>query len=289
MKPEQLQDGALCQLKIGRWDASAKMPKGELGKSIPQEIVRAMQDLVEDRTLLKDLATIKRSAKGLLTRNSLPFPVDGVFWVPKHKIPDLDEKFAEFQKEYAKRRSILCDNLDDMKSSFKAKYPKYYRKGKYPTKAKLVRKFYFRWNFFQFTLPDKEAKVLSPAIYKKEQEKFQGMVKQMEEMTITLVGNMLFKRIQKLAGQCESGKINSGTFESIERFLKRWDDIWKEHVDERKMRSIMISMKKQMKSASVERLKNNDDFREKIGSSLEKTMEKIKAVPDFSLKRSLDI
>ena len=79
MKAEQLQDGALCQLKMGRWDASVKMKKGELGGSVPQEIVRAMQDLVEDRTLLKDLATIRRSAKGLLMRNSLPFPVDGVF------------------------------------------------------------------------------------------------------------------------------------------------------------------------------------------------------------------
>jgi len=289
MKAEQLQDGALCQLKMGRWDASVKMKKGQLGSSVPEEIIRSMQDLVEDRTLLKDLATIRRSAKGLLTRNSLPFPVDGVFWIPKHKITELDEAFGKFQEEYTKRLDILCDNLETMKANFKAKYPKYYRKEKYPTTKQLKRKFYFHWNFFQFTLPDKKANILSPAIYKKEQEKFSGMIKQMEEMTITLVGNMLLRRVQKLATQCDSGKINAGTFSSIERFLERWDDIWKDHVDEKKLRGIMISLKKQIKSASVERLKNNEDFRQAIGSHLEKTIEKIKAVPDFTLKRSLDI
>ena len=289
MRQEQLQEGSLCQLKMGRWDASVKMKKGDLGKSIPEEIVRAMQDLVEDRTLLKDLATIRRSAKGLLVRNSLPFPVDGVFWIPKHKITELDEAFGKFQEEYTKRLNILCENLEDMKANFKAKYPKYYRKEKYPTKRELVRKFYFHWNFFQFTLPDKKANILSPAIYKKEQAKFAGMVKQMEEMTITLVGNMLLRRVEKLASQCDSGKINAGTFSSIERFIERWDDIWKEHVDEKKLRSIMISLKKQMKSASVERLKNNEDFRKSVSSTLEKTMERIKAVPDFTLKRSLDV
>jgi hypothetical protein len=289
MKPEQLQEGVLCQLKMGRWDASVRLPKSKLGDELPREIVRAMQDLVEDRTLLKDLATIRRSAKGLLHRNSLPFPIDSVFWVKKEKIPDLDQGFADFKKENDKRLEKVIKNYGKMKSDFKKKYPKFYDKKHYPTEARLRSKFYFYWNFFQISIPDKSTKILSPAVYKRETEKLRNMVSQMEEMTVNMVGNMLHKRVAKLAGQCDSGKINAGTFNSVERFLKRWDDLWRDHVDEKKMKMIMTRMKKEIKGASVERLKNNEDFREKVGSQLESIMEKLHQVPDFTLKRKLDI
>ena len=289
MKPEQLQEGALCQLRMGRWDASVKMSKDKLGKEVPKEIVRAMQDLVEDRTLLKDLSNVRRSAKGLLERNSLPFPIDGIFWVPKDKISELDKAFSEFEKLYAERLETLCENIDSMKANFKRKYPTYYVKEKYPTQRQLKKKFYFYWNFFHLTMPDQKAKLLSPKLYEREKEKFQGMVKQMEEMTINLIGNHLIWRVQRLADQCESGKINSATFSSIERFLEKWDDLWKGHIDERKMKSTIILLKKQIKSASVDRLKNNDDFRQKMGAQLEKTMKRVQSIPDFTLKRNLDV
>jgi hypothetical protein len=289
MKPEQLQEGVLCQLKTGRWDASKRMDKRKLGEEIPQEIVRAMQDLIEDRTLLKDLATVRRSAKGLLQRNSLAFPIDGVMWVKKEKINFLDEEFKDFKKENDKRLEKFIKHYDKMKKDFKKKYPDYYDERNYPSKARLRQKFYFDWNFFQISIPDKSTKILSPAVYKRETEKLRNMVNQMEEMTINLIGNMLHRRVVKLSGQCDSGKINAGTVNSIERFMKRWDELWRDHVDDRKMKMVMTRLKKEMKSASAERLKNNEDFREKMGSSLETIMEKLHQVPDFELKRKLDV
>lgn len=290
MTPERLQkDGALCQLKMGRWGASVRIPKNKLPKDLPKEIVRASNDILEDRTLLKDLATIRRMAKGFLMRYSLPFPVDGVFWVDKKHIPEIDEKFQEYQKEYFARRDILKSRLDAEKKKFKKKYPEWYNEKYYPSKERLDKKYYFHWNFFQMNVPDKDAGILSAAMIKKEQEKLRGMVKEMEEMTINLVGNMLHRRIDKLAGQCESGKINAATFDSIERFLQRWDEIWRDGVDEKKMRMIMVQLKKHMKTASADKLKDNEDFRESMGKKLEGLVEKLEAIPDFQLKRKLDI
>ena len=289
MKLEQLQDGAFCQLKIGRWDASIRLPKDKLGSKIPKEIIRATQDMIEDRTLLKDLATIRRSAKGYLFRNSLPFEVDGIYWVRKDSIPEMDEKFAEFKAEYELRLDRLVRNYIKMKNDFRKKYPDYYNGKKYPTAERLRKKFYFHWNFFHFAIPDKETKILSPKIYKKEQEKFKNMIARMEEMTITMIGNLLIKRAQKLSKQCDSGKINGGTVASIEKFMKRWDTLWDDYVDEEKMRSIMKSLKKQVKGMSAERLKSNEDFRDKMGKTLEEAIGNIQNVPGFELKRNLDI
>jgi len=289
MRVEQLQEGVLCSLKMGRWDASIRMDKKKLGKDVPKDIVRAMQDLVEDRTLLKDMSTIRRMAKGLLQRNSVPFPIDGIFFVPKDKVTMLDEKFAEFKIESATRLKKMLKKLPDLKNDFKKKYPDYYDESNYPKPAELEEKFYFNWQFFNLGLPDKNSGILDPKVYKREQEKFQGMVAQMEQMTIDMVANMLFRRVKKLSGQCESGKINAGTFNSVDRFLKRWDDIWKDHVDEKKMTLIMAQMKREIKKSSVERLKGNEHFRTKMNEHLESTMEKIKAIPNFTLKRKLDI
>jgi len=289
MTPDQLQEGVLCQLKMGRWDASKRLSKDKLGRSVPKDIVRAMQDLIEDRTLLKDLATVRRSAKGLLKRSSLPFPIDSVFWVKKENINTLDEKFIEFKQMNIDRVETLCDKYGAMKKSFKKKYPDYYDPKDYPTKDELRRKFYFYHNFFQISVPDKSTQILSPAVYRRETKKLRDMVKQMEDMTVDMVGNMLFKRVEKLAGQCDSGKINGGTVASIERFLGRWDDLWRDHVDQTRLKMVMARLKKEMKGTSAERLKNNEDFRAKMGSALEGMMEKIQQIPDFELKRKLDV
>lgn len=288
MKQDLFQEGVLCQLKMGRWDARVKLPKHKLG-DVPKEIIRGVQDIIEDRTLLQDLATIRRTAKGLLQRTSLPFPIDGVFWVPKEKVPELDEAFKEFQAEKDTRLDNLLQNIAKMKRRFKRKYPDYYEEKYYPGKNQLRKKFYFYWNFFQMSIPDKKAGILSPAMVKKETEKLRGMVKQMEEMTVNIIGNMLFERVNKLSKQCAGEKINAGTVHSIERFIKRWDDLWREHVDQKQVKMIMSRLKKEMKSTTAERLKDNDDFREKMGEKMGSIMKKMKAVPDFKLKRKLDI
>ena len=289
MKPEQLQEGAFCQLKIGRWDASVRLPKGKLGDKVPKNIIRATQDLIDDRTLLNDIATIKRAAKGYLVRNSLPFSMDGVFWVNKEQIPALDEKFKEFEVEYKNRLDKLVRNYIKMKNDFRKKYPTYYNGSKYPTASNLRRKFYFKWQFFQFTIPDKKMNILPPSIYKKEKEKMLNLVKDMEEMTITMVGNLLIKRVQKLSKQCVTGKINGNTVNSIEKFMGRWDTLWGDYVDEKRMKTAMKKMKEEVKNMSTERLNNNEDFRNKMAGSLESVINQIKNIPGFELKRKLDI
>lgn len=289
MELEKLHEGSMCNLKIGRWDASAKLPKDKLGKGIPKEIIRAMQDLVDDRTLLKDLATIRRTAKGELMRHSIPFPVDGVWFVPKEHIPYLDDRFSELKEENDDRVETLIANYGKLKSRMKKKYPSFYRKDKYPSVAELRKKYYFNWNFFNIGLPNGKASVLSPKMYRREQRKFAGMIKEMEEMTVNLVANRLVRRIKKLSSQCDSGKINAGTVNSIDRFLNKWDELWSGYVDETKMKSIMRQLRSQMKKVDTESLKDSEELREQLGGKISGMISKIKSIPNVQLKRKLDV
>lgn len=289
MNKAKLEDGVFCQLKMGRWDARTHIPTSKLGKDVPAEIIKARQDTIEDRAMLQDLSSIRRAAKGLLKRNSLPFPIDGLFWIPKDKIPYLDEKFLGFQSQYDNLIESLCGNIKKMESEFKDKYPTFYDPKNYPSKQTLRRKFYFYWNFLQFSVPNKKIKTLSPELYKKEKEKFDKMVTQMEEMTVNLIGNSLLARVDRLASQCESGKINNGTVKSVEKLLKRWKDLWEDNIDEAKLKAVMKTLKTQMKNVSTERLKSNEDFRNKLREKLANVSKSIKVIPDFKLKRRLDV
>ena len=86
MRTEQLNEGVLCQLNVSRWGAYTKLSADKLGQDVPKDIVRGMQDLIDDRTIIDDLLAVKRAAKRELINSSMPFPVDGLFWVPKEKI-----------------------------------------------------------------------------------------------------------------------------------------------------------------------------------------------------------
>ena len=288
MDTNKLKEGVFCQLKMGRWDARTQISPDKIGKKIP-EIIRLRQDTIEDRTLLKNLTKIRRSAKGILKRNSIPFPIDGLFWIPKKRIGYLDESFTAIKNEYQSNVIKLCNNIKNIELEFKAKYPSFYDPKNYPSQKELKQKFYFYWNFLAFAIPDKKVKVLSPELYQKEKEKFNQMVVKMEEIAVNAIGNSLLLRIEKLSNQCESGKINRGTIKSIDKIIKKWEDLWEGHIDQAKLKDIIKTLEKQMKRVSTERLKNNEDFRTKLGKKLNQMSDKIKVIPDFKLRRRLDI
>lgn len=289
MKAEQINEGVLCQLKIGRWGASVRLSKDKFGKDLPKEIIRGMQDLVDDRSLLQELLTLKREAKRELVNCSIAFPVDNVFWVPKKKIEHLDARFAEIQEQYAEKTEELVGSMNKLKNQFRRKYPKFYSPEKYPSKDQVRAKYYFNWRFFQFQLPDKKGGILTAEMYKREQEKFQAMAKEMNEMAINVIGNTLLKRIEKLQEQCEGDKINAATLNSMERFLGKWDDLWKDNVDSSKLKGVMRTLRIQMKKTSANGLRSDEDFRGQVAKKMEKVAKQIKAIPDFKLKRKLDV
>lgn len=288
MDQEKLREGVLCQLNVGKWTANKRLPKNHIDESV-QEVARAVYDLVDDRTLLKEIQSIQRAGKHFLRMHSLQVPIDNVFWIPRDKIVAVDEEFVRLHAESRKRAGKLRRKLKKLKRDFQKKFPKLYDESYYPSESVIEERFYFRWRFFDLVLPDKKNGLLSAKTYKREQEKFQGMVKEMENLSVNLIGNMLHKRIEKLAEQCDTGKINAGTVNSIENFVGKWDDLWDGHVDQKQMRKIMNTLRRQMKRSSADVLKDNEAIREKLGSRLNKMMSKIENIPDFKLKRKMDV
>jgi len=289
-KLEKLNEGVCVNFQLGYWGASAKLDVKKLGKDVPKKIVRGMQDLLDDKLLVKDIYQVLRQAKYLVTGNSLPFPIDAVNFVPKSKIKEIDEGLQELDEELSVRVEKLCEKYDTLRKRFKKKYPQYYQPNKYPSKDALRNRFYMRWTFFEIGLPDAAASVLDPAEYKRVQNRMLAMVDEMEEMTMNLVASQVFERLEKLHKQCVSGEgLHGKTVGSINRFLEKWQELWSGHVDDQKMKMVMSRLRKEMKKVSIDRLKDNEAFREETSFKLANIMEKIENIPNVQLKRKLDI
>ena len=52
---------------------------------------------------------------------------------------------------------------------------------------------------------------------------------------------------------------------------------------------IVGRLRREMKKVSVDRLKNNDDFRQQVSSKVDAMIKKLEKLPNVELKRKIDI
>jgi len=139
-------------------------------------------------------------------------------------------------------------------------------------------------------MPDNDIMELDPEQYRQAVQRFQNMAEEIEEMAVTLIGNRLMQRLDKLQKQCETGEgIHGRTIGSINRFLDNWKEMWSGQVDDKKLTMIMARLRGQMKKVSADRLRGNEEFRGEVAAKIEKIMTNLDRIPNVSLKRKIDI
>jgi hypothetical protein len=289
---DRLNECVLINFQRGFWTASAKFDKSKLGSKVPKEIIRATQDLLDDKTLIDDILTVQNKAKYFVKNNSLPFPIDSVFRIPQDKIIYVEDELTNyFMPMHQERVEILANAIDKLEKRFKKKYPNEYRPELYPTKKEIRQRFYIRYTPFYFGVPEKGLEVFNSKAYQRQVSKIKGMLDEMEEMTVAVIGNDLLKRIDNLHSKCQDDgdSLHGKSVGSITRFIDKWDDLWRGEVDDKKLTMIVGRLRREMKKVSTDRLKNNDDFRNEISGKLETIMEKLERIPNVELKRKIDL
>jgi len=290
MNVDTLQNSVMVNVRCGWWGAMARYDENKLGKDVPKKIVRAVQDLLEDKSLIDEARTIQRKLKGFIGNNSLPCPIDGVYLVAKDRVPVIHDKVNESIELMSIPVNKLVSNYGRLKRKFKKKYPDQYQSEKYPTSKRLKARFYIDCNFFQIGMPDNDIMELDPEQYRQAVQRFQNMAEEIEEMAVTLIGNRLMQRLDKLQKQCETGEgIHGRTIGSINRFLDNWKEMWSGQVDDKKLTMIMARLRGQMKKVSADRLRGNEEFRGEVAAKIEKIMTNLDRIPNVSLKRKIDI
>lgn len=279
--------GALINLKVRAWGASAKLDVTELG--IDLEIVRAMNDLIEDKSSLKLMSSIKNEAKRHIQINSLPFPVDGLYFIPKDRVIEVDDYLNIKKYEYTNVLEKFIEQYDELKENFKQKYPNFYKESKYPTKAKLMSMFQFEWTWRTFSVPDEELQMLSPELYRREVEKFKKEINEMKDYAVSTIGRELVQRINNLKDSCfGERRVNQGTINGINDVLEKFYTLWNGFVDDKDLRSIIKDCQNMLDGIDAESIRDNIDLKEAIGRAAGELVKNIKELPNPVVQRALD-
>ena len=283
--------GMLINLSMGGFDGRVKLSKEQL-KDFPTEIVRGVHDIFESefKKLIKEIGRHDGFTRQEIKYMSIPFPIDGIYFIMSKQI----EKAIEFLKKREIERIELIqntiDNYDNAIIKFSEQYPEYYlhAKGKYPSKERLRERFYFKYQLFAITTPEKTLGEVSSDLYTEELDKFRKDVSTMKQEVVNIIYTELCDRIKMLQKQCSDGKPSQKTFNKMTRVLGQIDEIYSDFIDRQDIKDVVEKVKRLVSGVTADNLRDSESFKNEFKTSMAKTFEEIKNLPDTELTRSLE-
>jgi len=286
--------GLLVNLKMGDWAGRAKLSDDQL-KDLPKEIVRGVYDLLagEDKEALKDLVSFDNKTRNWVKGRTIPFPIDGVYFILGTNIEEVIQYLDERKVEREEIVNGLADRLEGGIKYFADKYPAYYKaamaKGKYPTRQEFKKKFVFEFKFFQINLPDKNLSFISPELYKQEMNKFKNEIDVMKQEVINIIYTELLDKTNNLYKQCADGKPSQKTLNYLQRFFETVDTVYSDFIDRKDVWEMINKVRKSIEGVEAVDLRTEESLKMSFASDMKKVVKSIKILPDVQLKRAIDI
>ena len=281
------QEGALVNLHIRCWGASASLNEEFFGEAMPPEIVRAVYDLLGDKSKIKGLHDQRDESKRYLYRYSLPFPQDGLVFILKADIEMVNEGLI-------RRRGIFQESVEDFLriydaevAKFAQNYPALYNPHKYPTVAEMRARFKFRWTFRHFDVSGTLG-VLPPSVYKEQMQSAREEIKQMVNMAVRTIGQQFLERIKSIQTQCSSGNINTATVHNLHEWLDSFGSKWDGYIGHQKLREMVAECKAYLDGVDAEDLRYGDSLRDMVANGMQGIINDFQNIADARLHRRLD-
>ncbi len=195
--------GCLVQLSSSVWQAKRKIKPDQLaGTSVSPEWLSATKKLV-DPDSLKPISKVVNAARSYLARVSLPFPIQGMVFVPKemiskvdgnlnHHKTDFDQEVEGFTEKYERLREVATMYLGELFNEFD--YP-----------PDIRRKFSFVWRFVILDLPNGNTRLLAPEVYEREKCKFIQTMEEARELAIQSLREEFSEMVQRITERFASG------------------------------------------------------------------------------------
>jgi len=174
--------GCLIQLSVRKWGGIKKIDKNWLAQMIESsEWMNATKKLVDPESL-KPICKVGNTARTYLNRISLPFPLQGMVFIPKEMISRVDAKLTEFKEEFDQAVTAFVDDYDSLRETAMIYLGELFNEVDYP--VNIWDKFSFAWRFIILDIPNGNSGILSPEVYEREKEKFIQTMDEARELAI---------------------------------------------------------------------------------------------------------
>lgn len=281
--------GSLCHVHIRCWGAMSRLGEEFYGEKMPPEIVRAVYDLLKDKTALKDLHAMRDEAHRFVDRFSMPYPVPGLSFILKQDIEAVDAGLRRREEEFGGALTKFLASYEADVADFANTYPHLYKPKRYPSLDQMRDRFHFSWVFRMFQVPTEKMSVLPPEVYKEELNKMRAEALRMRDVAISAIGAQFLKKIEALGEQCkDGGMVHTSTVNSLRDFLDRFDKSWDGYLGHQKLSEMVEQCKHYLDDVGADEIRLDDDFRKMVGDKMAGISKQFRSIADARLKRRLD-
>jgi len=224
MSNDTFKKACLVQLATSCWIGAKNINQSLMGDLGNTDWLKGKKLLVNPE-LLGPIKTTIQTARKLLARYALPFPMAGLHLVPKDSIEEIDNRLETLQTEFWSKVDMFATFYEDACFEAKSALGELFSETDYPQDIKS--KFRFTWSFIVLDVPSK-ASFLSPDIYTREKQKFQDLMAETRELAVAALreefGEIISHLADKITGGDKPKVIRSNMSNRINEFLDGFAD-----------------------------------------------------------------
>ena len=262
--------GCLVQMSVSQWGAAKKVDKRKLAQMVSSpEWLRASKKLV-DPNALKPIAKIANSARSYLTGISLPFPIQGMLFVPKESISNVDKKLQSYKETFDNAVDHFISGYDHLRQTAIVYLEDLFNETDYPVDVQS--KFTFAWRFIILDVPNGNVGLLSPEVYEREKEKFIQTMEEARELAIISLREEFASMVERITERFNNGIIGkpkifknstvNSFYEFFETFKER--NIFKDD----QLTELVNQAQQALDGNTSENIRSNNHIKERIRAGM---------------------
>ena len=276
--------GCLVQLSASVWRAARKIKPEQLSEmAVSHEWFTATKKLV-DPDSLKPINSVVNSARSYLSGVSLPFPIQGMVFVPKEMISRVDGKLEEFKGEFNSTVEGFLGEYDQLREVASVQLGELFNEMDYPVDVK--GKFAFMWRFLILEVPNGKTGILAPEVYEREKHKFIQTMEEARELAIQSLRENFAGMISRITERFSNGDASkpkifkNGTVNNFYEFFETFKE--RNIFRDDQLAELVERAKAILGGQSAEFIRSSDQLKDHIRAGMtevEKAMAEILSMP----------
>jgi hypothetical protein len=262
--------GCLVQLSISKWGGVRKIEDYKLAKMVDaHEWVTATKKLVDPESL-KPVCKIGNGARSYLAGVSLPFPIQGMVFVPKEMISRVDKRLEEIRSEFNQAVTAFVRDYDRLRQNAMVYLEDLFNEVDYPSDVE--RKFSFTWRFIILDVPNGKSGILSPEVYEREKEKFIQTMEEARTLAIESLREEFASMVERITDRFSNptdGKAKVFKNTTIESFYQFFETFKERNIfRDEQLAQLVERAQAVLGGVSAESIRSNDHLKESVRTGM---------------------
>ena len=276
--------GCLIQLSTSIWGARRKIKTGQITDMAGANEWLSTHKKLIDPCALKPIQKVANAARGYLSGMSLPFPINGMVFVPKEMISKVDAELDRYKSEFNSKIEDFVSRYDELREVAVVYLGDLFNETDYPVDIRS--KFSFAWRFIVLDVPNGNSGVLSPEVYEREKTKFIQTMEEARELAIVSLREEFSSMIKRVTERFTNGHgtkskiFKNGTINNFYEFFETFRE--RNIFRDTELAELVDQAEAILGGKTAETIRSNDQLKDHIREGMvemEKSMENILSRP----------